>query len=183
MNPTIEYLNECFICDPVAGTLVWRQRPREHFALERIWLAWNKRFAGKLAGGLSRGRLFVHIKEGYGNRGLHRVIWAMTKGAWPVLWIDHANGDPLDNRIENLREATPAQNNYNRAIQHNSKSGFKGVYKRKDTQRYQACIRVNKKPIVLGYFRSAEEASEAYQAAALKYHGEFAKKNLQPLRR
>ena len=83
--------------------------------------------------------------------------------------------DPSDNRLENLREATPTQNNYNRAIQRNSRSGFKGVYRRKDTGKYQACIRVDKTPLILGYFDTPEEASRAYEAAAVKYHGEFAR--------
>jgi hypothetical protein len=56
----------------------------------------------------------------------HRIVFAMHRGRWPSA-VDHVNGDRLDNRIENLREADCTQNNANRSAQVNNMAGFKGV--------------------------------------------------------
>lgn len=103
-----------------------------------------------------------------------RISWALYHGEWPPtdLYIDHINGIRADNRIENLRLATPTQNQQNKA-------GY-GVYSKGVTWRqrhekpYQAKIRVDGKRIHLGSFATEEEASNAYQEACLKYHGEYA---------
>lgn len=173
----VSYLDECFAYDPQTGELIWRVRPDKHFPSQSVANRWNAKFANTMAGSKhSSGYRHVSLSSvGAEHFLVHRVVWAMAKGVWPGKALDHANGIRDDNRIANLREATITQNNYNRKIQRNSKSGFKGVYRRKDTGRYQACIRVNNIPIVLGYFATAEEANVVYQNAALKYHGEFAK--------
>lgn len=103
-----------------------------------------------------------------------RVIWCIHYKEWPSLdmLIDHKNRRHGDNRIENLRLATPTQNSQN-------KGGYsllpKGVYQRdRQSKPYAARIMINGKPKELGSFRTLEQAAEAYQQAALKYHGEFA---------
>lgn len=101
----------------------------------------------------------------------HRVIWCMMTGRWPTETIDHENLDKSDNRWRNLRKATRTQNQCNR--RGNNKLG-KGVNPSSPGS-FRARIRVNGKKISLGSFKTAEEAKAAYERAALKYHGKFAR--------
>jgi len=105
----------------------------------------------------------------------HRVAWLIYHGRWPVADIDHINGDKDDNRMANLREATRSENNINSITPRNNTSGHKGCYYDKRRSCWYAEIWVNKKKIFLGRFDSSQEAGEAYQAAAQKYYGEFAR--------
>lgn len=106
--------------------------------------------------------------------GMNRLIWAIHNKMWPPkgYWVDHIDQDKSNNRISNLRLATPTQNQQNKA-------GY-GMYAKGVTWRdridkpYQAKIRVNGTRIHLGSFATEAEASEAYQQACIKYHGEFA---------
>lgn len=92
--------------------------------------------------------------------------------------IDHRDLNRLNNQRSNLRFCTGSQNQYNRTKQSNNKSGFKGVFFRKDNGLYQASIGVNNKRVHLGYHRASEEAAREYNTAAIKYHGEFANLNI-----
>lgn len=86
--------------------------------------------------------------------------------------VDHKNGNPLDNRWENLRLATAAQNRANCKMKANKPIPLKGVTFHKG--RYMAQLRVQgKKSPFLGYFDTAEEAHKAYVEAARIAHGEF----------
>lgn len=104
---------------------------------------------------------------------MHRLIL----GAPPEQWVDHRNGDGLDNRRANIRLCTPSQNNINRTRTPNS-SGYHGVSLDARPGRsalpWRARLRVNNREIFLGAFQNAEDAARARDAAALKYQGEFA---------
>lgn len=105
---------------------------------------------------------------------MHRVIMEsmlerkLKKGEW----VDHINGDGLDNRRENLRLATPSQNMQNVGKRSHNTSGYKGVSS--CGSRWRATIRVNGKQKHLGVFATPELAHAAYCESADKLHGDFA---------
>lgn len=102
---------------------------------------------------------------------LHRFIME----APAKVQVDHINGNRADNRRSNLRFATASQNQWNRGLQKNNKSGFKGVAIHLATGKWQAVIRYKGKAKALGLFDNPEDAHEAYCVEANRLHGEFAK--------
>lgn len=88
-------------------------------------------------------------------------------------YVDHKNGNGLDNRRSNLRIVNRSQNQWNTEKQRNNKSGHKGVFWYKRSRKWRAKIMVHGKTIELGLFTEVESAAAAYNAAAAKYHGEF----------
>ena len=91
--------------------------------------------------------------------------------------IDHIDGDGLNNTKANLRFCTAAENGWNKGVNRQNTSGYKGVFFATRIGRWMAVIRVNGKRIELGRFTSKEAAAEAYNAAAAKFHGTFARLN------
>jgi hypothetical protein len=104
---------------------------------------------------------------------LHRLIMGSPEG----MLVDHSNGAGLDNRTANLRLATRAQNCCNKKKRKNTSSKYMGVYYAKDTGKWRAKIKHNKKTFHLGRFVNEIDAAKAYDQAALKYHKEFARLN------
>jgi hypothetical protein len=130
-------------------------------------------------------RSWYRISTGYascdlwGRRGgmkvlMHRLILLAPDTAS----VDHANGDPLDNRRENLRLATQRQQNANRH-KITGQSEFKGVYRRRDGLKWCAQIK-NGRMIYLGSFAKELDAARAYNTAAIEQFGEFAVLNSIP---
>lgn len=105
---------------------------------------------------------------------LHRFILGVTN---PQIHIDHENHNGLNCRRYNLRLSDATRNQWNSRRKYNSISGFKGVDFYKMLGKWRARINVNRETIYLGFFDSAEDAARAYDAAALRYHGEFALTN------
>jgi hypothetical protein len=101
---------------------------------------------------------------------VHRVMWALVTGAWPVADIDHINGDRTDNRIANLREASRAQNLQNTLNRAPGMSGIKGVTFDRQTGKWRPQLKKNGKSINLGRFESCEQAQAAYIAAKRQHH-------------
>jgi len=103
---------------------------------------------------------------------MHRFI----AGNQPGKVVDHINGNTVDNRRENLRICTNKENLRNQKIHTNNTTGYKGV-SRFDAKHYQVKIRVNGKLLHIGLFKDLTEAARAYDEAAKKYHGKFARLN------
>lgn len=99
----------------------------------------------------------------------HRLAWLYVHGYLPENWIDHINRNPSDNRIANLREASPQCNARNTGNPKNNTSGVKGV-NQNESGSWTASIKVSGKSIYLGTFRNFREAV-AMRYEAEKKHG------------
>lgn len=110
---------------------------------------------------------------------LHRLLTNCSKN----LTVDHINGDPRDNRLENLRVCTKSENNKNQKKQKRTsdtaypESLYKGVSWHSQLNKWRARIGVNGKQIYLGIFKCQHEAAKSYNKAALEYFGDFARLN------
>lgn len=109
---------------------------------------------------------------------LHRLIAERMGLNIENFQIDHIDGNGLNNQRLNLRLATNRQNSQNKRDVKN-KTGYKGVYfnKHNTINIYRARIKVNGNPIDLGHYPTPQAAAQAYDAAAIKYFGEFAATN------
>lgn len=103
---------------------------------------------------------------------MHRLIL----GAKPSNFVDHRNGDGLDNRRENLRLATRDQNNQNARCRRDNTTGYKGVTLTPQN-RYRSDIHAGGRRALLGHYATAEEAAHAYNLIAQIAHGQYAQLN------
>lgn len=104
---------------------------------------------------------------------ISRIIFMMHHNYVPE-YVDHINGNKQDDRIENLRAATPHQNQCNHPLKSKNKSGVKGVSWIKKYQKWYACIRVNGKTKNLGLYDNLESAKKFVEFARENLHGSFA---------
>ena len=164
---TQEELKLALHYDECTGAFTWRHRAD-------MTKLWNGRYAGKRAGcDNGAGYIFIHL---HGRRHYaHRLAWLYVYGVVPQTGIDHADLNPANNRISNLRLANQTQNGWNKRKQRNNTSGFKGVTLDRRSGKWHAQISVNKKHIHIGSFDDKEAAAKAHAAAVAKYHGEFAR--------
>lgn len=105
---------------------------------------------------------------------MHRQLLSPAKGEQ----VDHLDHNGLNNTRANMRVCDQGSNNFNKALDSRNKTGFRGVYKVTNCDRYCASIKHNKKTINLGYFLTAEEAYLAYTTAAIEIYGDLARKVL-----
>lgn len=170
--------HEHFTYDAQTGSLIWRRRSLESFQTPTtaVMDCWNTRFERKVAGCLSKGYILVRV--GGHLRRAHRIIWEMHYGPIPKgMEVDHKNTIRYDNRIQNLRLATPEQNRSNTGKRSHNKQLYKGVSHDKDRKNgaYSASITLSGKAKYLGRYNTPEEAHQAYCKAAKKHRGEFAR--------
>ena len=168
---TPEEVRELIDYDPLTGVMKWKWR----YNLRPQASTWNGRNAGnQIVGKDGKGYFAVQLyKRKYRA---HRVAWAHFYGQWPILDLDHINGDKTDNRIENLREATVAQNGHNVGLTSRNTSGVRGVFWHKGARKWQAGICYLGQEIYLGLYVKLEDAIKRRQEAEAQYYGEYAKK-------
>lgn len=124
-----------------------------------------------------------HINGGYARTRVGDKIIKMHRlllNAPSEKEVDHINGNPLDNRRENLRLVTHSQNQANRKVNKTSASGLKGVcYNRfmQRQKRWKAHIYHAGKRTTIGHYYTKEEAARAYDDMAIKLKGKFARTN------
>jgi len=156
--------------DPETGSLVWKYRGVDYF---------DKNFAGTLATKVCTNKCGYkgkRITTCFGKKTIcligARTAWFLQTGDWPQHTVDHINRDSLDDRFENLRDVTQAENNYNKDVYKSNKTGFKGVNKK--AGRYWARITHNKITYRLGYHDTPEDAARAYDRKAKELLGDKA---------
>jgi hypothetical protein len=157
---TAERLRELLAYDPETGELYWRvRRP------------------GRLKPGEPAG--YAHNTIGYRyisvdgqNYLAHRLVWLHVHGRWPAEQIDHINGARSDNRLDNLRECSNAENSQNMHKSRGSNTHIGVVYasRQKRRKKWSARIRTNGRSIHLGWFLTEEEALAARTEAKARFH-------------
>jgi len=181
--PSQEILRERLHYDPATGRLYWLARAATTFPTDdprgQHWAAnaYNSHHAGKEAftstdrRGYRRGKIDDVVYQA------HRVIWKMVYGTDPDT-IDHRNGQQGDNRLENLRDCTNAENSRNYAKPTGASSKYRGVCWVKRDKAWAARISTGKGgKRSLGNFKDEVLAARAYDRAARELHGEFATLN------
>lgn len=145
-----EELKQLICYDPDTGFFIWKKT--------------NKR------AGYTRSDGYVAISVKSKIYRAHRLVWLYVYGKFPDDVIDHINRIRNDNRLCNLRECTNQQNQWNRSIHTNNKSGYPGVHWHKKNKKFNARIRINNKRIHLGSFDCPKQAYEAYLKAKSELH-------------
>ena len=155
-------LKQLFRYDPDRGVFV------------RLVTRSSRGMAGQIAGTITRGYTIIKVD---GRRYFaHRLVWLYAHGEWPDQIVDHIDGDPQNNRLSNLRLASPTQSVHNTRKPKTNTSGFKGVSWHKATERWRATLRtMNGRHRHLGYFDDPRDAARLYRAAVLEERGEFAR--------
>ena len=117
--------------------------------------------------------------ERIGGRRKHIEMHRVITNAQGKESVDHINHDGLDNRRQNLRICTNAENIRNAKIQTGKKktSKYKGVCWSSERRKWRSSIMINYHHIALGRFIREEDAAKTYDSAAIKYFGEFANTN------
>ena len=153
-TPPISQLRELVHYDPLTGILTRREDGAELGYQDKT--------------GYRNVRLLGH------TLGVHRVIWAVTHGYWPHIQIDHKDGDKINNRYHNLREATPSQQIQHQNLRSQNTSGVKGVSWHKDREKWRARVRHDGTEHHFGYFDTIEEATNVVREKRVELHGRFA---------
>lgn len=127
-----------------------------------------------------KGHIVVYKTNGYAAVRIcgklyrvHRLAWLIMTGSWPEFEIDHKDRDRSNNRWDNLRPATRAENARNTNA-HNDGSGCKGVSFHAQSGKWRSRIFMEGKEKSLGLYQTKEDASAAYNAAAVNCFGDFA---------
>lgn len=152
-------LRELFLYDPATGAFV--NRVARGSLARAGQVAGSKHCAGYLAIRID-GRAYL----------CHRLAWLYMHGEWPADQIDHINGVRTDNRIENLRECSNAENCQNVRAHRDSTSSFTGVSwsGSSKSKPWVAQICVNKRQRFLGYYATESEAASVRAAAKSELH-------------
>lgn len=150
-------LKELLNYDPCTGMFTWkRQRQRIRPGQRAGYKHWSG---------------YVYIEVNRKAYALHRLAWLYVYGVWPQHTIDHINRDRSDNRISNLRDVPFHINTQNKSVYRNTSVGCSGVCFHSRMQKYQAQIKVDRKPVYLGTFDNLFDAVAARRSAEIRLQG------------
>lgn len=139
---------------------------------------WNKTRGGVARAGSKAGTIrangYCRVNVNGAYHYAHRLAWLVTHDRFPEDQIDHIDGDPGNNRICNLREATGGENSRNQRVHSDSETGIKGVYFNKRRGKFASRIMRDGVVTWLGSYEKIDDAAAAYQRAAEQIHGAFA---------
>ncbi len=154
---TQDRLRKLLVYEPDTGIFCWR-------------LSRGSAKAGRTAGARNVTG-YVHIKIDRIGYPAHRLAWLYVRGEPIPQFLDHIDCDRANNRLDNLRSATRSQNGFNRDGAHQNSIGLKGVSR--SEYGWSARTSINGKSVHIGFFKTAAEASAAYDAFSSKMHGPF----------
>lgn len=159
MKTELDLLRDFLHYNPETGEFTWLKSP-----MRRVKV-------GDKAGCLNRlsGRVQIRLK---GKQYLaHQLAWLFIHDRWPTNVIDHIDGNPFNNALENLRDVTQQVNMHNqkRIAKHN-KSGYRGVCWDSVNKSWRATISIDGRSKTIGRFQTLLQASQAYEAAKRIYH-------------
>lgn len=142
---------------------------------------WKVNTRGKLNRGGVAGSVrndgYVFVGIGRTKYRAARLAWCYMNKRWPRRFVDHKDGNPSNNRWDNLRQADEYTNQQNRRGSRFTNNPYKGIYWSKRARKWAASIRKDGKEKYLGLHPNAIQAAMAYDSAALEMFGEFAKIN------
>lgn len=149
-------VRDLFDYNPATGDLIWR--------IDRT----GGTKAGDVAGSISATTGYRRIKVGGVAYQAALLVWLWHHGSFPINEIDHEDRDPLNNRIENLRDVARAVNLANRSSWKKT-VGLKGV--RRHRNRFVAEITVDRETVFIGSYLTPEEAAQAFKRAHVERYG------------
>lgn len=156
---TQEQVKEVLDYNPLTGLLTWKRKPSKSVVV------------GTVAG--SKHKNGYSYTQLYGcNYPTHRLIWFWVHGKFPEGVIDHINHDRMDNRLENLREVSIAENMKNKSKLKGTLIGEQGIWFCKRRQRYVSEITLNGKKVMQRTFKLFDDAKKAREdkLAELNFH-------------
>jgi hypothetical protein len=152
-----DYVQEFFIYNN-EGNFIWKKTSK-----------YRPDLLNTIAGYLDKKMNYYKVELKHKSFYLHRLIWLYHNKTFPILELDHIDGNTTNNRIENLREVNRNQNLQNITVTKKSKSGIKGVYFLESSKKWICDIGVNNKTIHLGTYITCQEAIDARKTAEIKY--------------
>ncbi len=172
MELTAEIVRELLDCDITTGELTWRKRDAKWFAntghggAQGNCNRWNGNNAGNKATSLNKATGYYQILILGRKYSAHRMIWLWYYGKWPDHQIDHLDGNPANNCIDNLADKTRSENQRNRKRSSRNTSGYPGVCWHKRDKCWRAQMKIQGMKTHIGSFDSPEEAYEAWKIKA-----------------
>ena len=152
--------------DPETGVFTYTESRVGRVAGKPAGNVWSKKDRPDLQ--------YLYIGVGGKRYQAHRLAFLYMTGRWPEAKVDHRDHNGLNNRWDNLRDASQRQNMQHTRLRSNNTSGYKGVAWDSNRKKWQVHISINGKNTSLGRFDIKEEAIEVYRKAAERHFGEFA---------
>ena len=160
---TAQLLREMLSYDPETGEFRWLVKASKNTVVGSI--------AGSILGNGYRQIRMLGKQSFY----VHRLAYLYMTGEWPPEQIDHVDGNPDNNKWNNLRISNQTQNMGNTRVPDHNTSGIKGVSWCKRRKKWRAYIVINQKQEALGHYVYKHDAAAAYAKRAREVFGEFAR--------